>query len=72
MKGLPSAWLHANDELYSNLRGPAKGEECVGRLSRLIAGAGSFSGPSCERKWVRATAHTRSGGYCGMAGKDLE
>jgi type 1 glutamine amidotransferase len=24
MKGLPSAWLHANDELYSNLRGPAK------------------------------------------------
>jgi type 1 glutamine amidotransferase len=24
MKGLPSAWLHASDELYSNLRGPAK------------------------------------------------
>lgn len=24
MEGLPSAWLHANDELYSNLRGPAK------------------------------------------------
>ena len=24
MKGLPWAWLHANDELYSNLRGPAK------------------------------------------------
>ena len=24
MKGLPSAWLHANDEVYSNLRGPAK------------------------------------------------
>ena len=24
MKGLPSAWLHAKDELYSNLRGPAK------------------------------------------------
>jgi type 1 glutamine amidotransferase len=24
MKGLPSSWLHANDELYSNLRGPAK------------------------------------------------
>src|SRR4029453_3705625 len=24
MKGLPSAWLHANDELYSNLRGPSK------------------------------------------------
>ena len=24
MKGLPSSWLHASDELYSNLRGPAK------------------------------------------------
>ena len=24
MKGLPSMWLHANDEIYSNLRGPAK------------------------------------------------
>jgi type 1 glutamine amidotransferase len=24
MKGLPPAWLHANDELYSNLRGPAR------------------------------------------------
>ena len=24
MKGLPAAWLHANDEIYSQLRGPAK------------------------------------------------
>lgn len=24
VKDLPSAWLHANDEIYSNLRGPAK------------------------------------------------
>jgi type 1 glutamine amidotransferase len=24
MKGLPPVWLHPNDELYSNLRGPAK------------------------------------------------
>jgi len=24
MKGLPVEWLHANDEIYSNLRGPAK------------------------------------------------
>jgi type 1 glutamine amidotransferase len=24
MNGLPSSWLHANDELYSNLRGPAR------------------------------------------------
>ncbi|EDY83125.1 hypothetical protein VDG1235_2749 [Verrucomicrobiia bacterium DG1235] len=25
MRGLPSEWLHATDELYSQLRGPAKG-----------------------------------------------
>ncbi len=24
MKGLPGEWMHANDEVYSNLRGPAK------------------------------------------------
>ncbi len=24
MKGLPTGWMHAKDELYSNLRGPAK------------------------------------------------
>ena len=24
MKGLPAMWMHANDELYSNLRGPAR------------------------------------------------
>ena len=24
MKGLPPVWMHANDELYSDLRGPAK------------------------------------------------
>ncbi len=24
MKGLPATWIHANDELYSQLRGPAK------------------------------------------------
>jgi uncharacterized protein len=24
MKGLPPAWMHASDELYSNLRGPAR------------------------------------------------
>ena len=24
MKGLPASWLHANDELYSQLRGPAR------------------------------------------------
>ena len=24
MQGLPAKWMHANDELYSQLRGPAK------------------------------------------------
>jgi type 1 glutamine amidotransferase len=24
MRGLPAAWLHPHDEIYSNLRGPAK------------------------------------------------
>ena len=24
MKGLPATWLHASDEIYSRLRGPAK------------------------------------------------
>jgi len=24
MKGLPTTWLHASDEIYSQLRGPAK------------------------------------------------
>lgn len=30
MKGLPPAWLHANDELYSNLRGPARNVTILG------------------------------------------
>ncbi|HWA24829.1 MAG TPA: ThuA domain-containing protein [Lacunisphaera sp.] len=29
MKGLPAAWLHANDEIYSQLRGPAKNVEVL-------------------------------------------
>lgn len=28
-KGLPAKWLHAKDELYSNLRGPAEGVEVL-------------------------------------------
>jgi hypothetical protein len=30
MKGLPAEWLHASDELYSQLRGPAKNLEGIG------------------------------------------
>ena len=29
MKGLPAAWLHAHDEIYSQLRGPAKNVEVL-------------------------------------------
>lgn len=29
MKGLPSAWLHVNDELYGNLRGPVENMEVL-------------------------------------------
>ncbi len=29
MKGLPAAWLHADDEIYSQLRGPAKNVEIL-------------------------------------------
>lgn len=29
MKGLPSAWLHVNDELYGSLRGPAENVEVL-------------------------------------------
>jgi hypothetical protein len=29
MKGLPAEWLHANDEIYSQLRGPAKNVEVL-------------------------------------------
>jgi hypothetical protein len=36
MKGLPSVWLHANDELYSNPRGPAKIADFAGFSTLLI------------------------------------
>lgn len=29
MKGLPTAWLHTEDELYDHLRGPAKNMEIL-------------------------------------------
>jgi len=33
MKGLPAEWLHASDELYSQLRGPAKNLEILATAS---------------------------------------
>ena len=33
MKGLPAEWLHASDELYSQLRGPAKNLEVLATAS---------------------------------------
>lgn len=33
MQGLPAEWLHANDELYSQLRGPAKNLEVLATAS---------------------------------------
>jgi type 1 glutamine amidotransferase len=33
MKGLPAEWLHANDEIYSQLRGPAKNLEVLATAS---------------------------------------
>jgi len=33
MRGLPAAWLHADDELYSQLRGPAKNLQVLATAS---------------------------------------
>ena len=33
MKGLPVEWLHANDEIYSQLRGPAKNLQVLATAS---------------------------------------
>ncbi len=33
MKGLPAQWLHANDEIYSQLRGPAKSLQVLATAS---------------------------------------
>ncbi len=42
MRGLPSVWLHGRDELYSNLRGPAK---------NLTVLATAYSDPKYEAHW---------------------
>lgn len=42
-KGLPSKWLHGNDELYSLLRGPAKNMEILATaFSDTVAGGGTM------------------------------
>lgn len=42
MKGMPSSWLHVNDELYSNLRGPAQNIEVLatGYSDKATGGSG--------------------------------
>jgi type 1 glutamine amidotransferase len=42
MGGLPSAWLHGTDELYSNQRGPAKNMTIL---------ATAYSDPAREAHW---------------------
>jgi hypothetical protein len=41
MKGLPAEWLHANDELYSQLRGPAKNLQVLATASADKAKGGT-------------------------------
>ena len=41
MKGLPAEWLHASDELYSQLRGPAKNLEVLATASADKAKGGT-------------------------------
>ena len=41
MKGLPAGWLQANDELYSQLRGPAKNLEVLATASADPAKGGT-------------------------------
>ncbi len=43
MKGLPSMWLHGNDELYSQLRGPAKNMQVLATaFADTAAGGGTM------------------------------
>lgn len=43
MKGLPSMWLHGNDELYSQLRGPAKNMQILATaFADSAAGGGTM------------------------------
>lgn len=41
MKGLPAEWLHANDEIYSQLRGPAKNLQVLATASADKAKGGT-------------------------------
>lgn len=47
MRGLPAAWLHASDEIYSQLRGPAKNVEV---LATAFADGEKFKGASGEHE----------------------
>lgn len=47
MKGLPNEWLHARDELYSQLRGPAKS---LSVLASAIADPGVIEGGTGEHE----------------------
>ncbi|MEO7415333.1 MAG: ThuA domain-containing protein [Opitutaceae bacterium] len=47
MKGLPSQWMHAKDEIYSNLRGPAKN---VTVLATALADKALFPNASGENE----------------------
>ena len=57
MKGLPLTWLHAADELYSNLRGPAKN---VTVLATATAPA-SMAGGTGEHEPMIMTINYREG-----------
>lgn len=56
MRGLPSAWLHANDELYSNLRGPARN---VTILATAIAPTSMPNGTGEHEPIIMAIAYGR-------------
>jgi type 1 glutamine amidotransferase len=47
MKGLPAAWLHPMDEIYSNLRGPARN---VTILATAVPDAAKFQGATGENE----------------------
>ena len=52
MRGLPARWMHADDELYSQLRGPAKNLEV---LATAFADPAKHKGASGEHEPVLMT-----------------
>ena len=38
MKGMPTEWLHAKDELYDQLRGPAKSMQILATAESTVTG----------------------------------